>query len=349
MSRNLKKKMNFSKRKRYENYKIPMKHFRCSVWGEIIVSPLALSIIDTWEFQRLHYIRQTGFSYKVFPTTTSTRFEHSIGVYHLTKMVVDIVNKNLSEKERLSDFHCELLGIVGLCHDIGHGPFSHLFDDMIQDIPTIVAKEHEIRSCDIIRAMFHKYQFEGLQLQDIEWICKRIHNPPNENWFDTLVCNPYSSFDTDKLDYLIRDARHFGIPSGFDIHRILGNMRVIENRLCFCERIYQDIDKVFTMREEMHQCIYRHPTIQKFDAYIKENLPTCTWRNMDLEMFLELHDANVLGLLPRQKRQEFETRQWKLFSESLDKNAPYKDNQKILALQNMLWYHRKNPFQFFSI
>ena len=110
-------------------------------------------------------------------------------------MVVDIVNKNLSEKERLSDFHCELLGIVGLCHDIGHGPFSHLFDDMIQDIPTIVAKEHEIRSCDIIRAMFHKYQFEGLQLQDIEWICKRIHNPPNENWFDTLVCNPYSSFD----------------------------------------------------------------------------------------------------------------------------------------------------------
>ena len=55
--------------KNYKNYEMISKHFRCSIWGEIHVSPVALQIIDSWEFQRLHYIRQTGFSYKVFPSS----------------------------------------------------------------------------------------------------------------------------------------------------------------------------------------------------------------------------------------------------------------------------------------
>jgi HD superfamily phosphohydrolase len=332
----------------YGNYKLPMKHFRCSIWGDIVISPLALSIIDTLEFQRLHYIRQTGFAYKVFPTATSTRFEHSVGVYHLTKWMVDIINKSLPEKERLSDFYKELVGIVGLCHDLGHGPFSHLFDEIIKEIPTKIAKEHEIRSCDIFRRMYQKYKFKELNETHVEWICRRICDPPNENWFDTLVCNPYSSFDTDKLDYLIRDARHFGIPCGFDVQRILENCRVIENKLCMCDRIYQDICKLFAMREEMHQCIYRHPTIEKFDYFVRNNLPKKQWYDIDLDSFLELYDTRVLDLFSKEERAKFETRQWDLFSKS-GKTNPYKDNQMKVALENMLWFKRKEPFHFFSL
>ena len=66
-----------------------MKQFHCSIWGEIEVSDLALSIIDTFIFQRLHYIKQTGLAYKVFPNAIGTRFAHSLGVYHLTKTIIN--------------------------------------------------------------------------------------------------------------------------------------------------------------------------------------------------------------------------------------------------------------------
>ena len=72
-----------------------VKNFRCSIWGDIEVSQLALSIIDTWEFQRLHYIKQTSLAYKVFPTATSSRFEHSLGVYHITKVIIEHLEKDI--------------------------------------------------------------------------------------------------------------------------------------------------------------------------------------------------------------------------------------------------------------
>ena len=108
------------------------KNFRCSIWGEIEVSSLALSIIDTWEFQRLHYIKQTGLAYKVFPTATSSRFEHSIGVYHITKIMIEHLEKSVEDENKLNNREKELLCIVGLVHDIGHGPFSHLFDFLVE-------------------------------------------------------------------------------------------------------------------------------------------------------------------------------------------------------------------------
>ena len=69
---------------------------------------------------------------------------------------------------------------------------------------------------------------------------------------------------TDKLDYLIRDARHFGFHCGFDFNRIIQNMKIIQNKLCFYDRVYSDVEKLFNTREEMHRSIYRHPTIEKF-------------------------------------------------------------------------------------
>ena len=71
-----------------------MKHFRDSIWGEIILSNLAVSIIDTRHFQHLHHIRQTGAAYKVFPSANTTRFEHSIGVYHITKMIEHLIKQS---------------------------------------------------------------------------------------------------------------------------------------------------------------------------------------------------------------------------------------------------------------
>lgn len=323
-----------------------MKNFRCSIWGDIEVSPLALSIIDTWEFQRLHYIKQTGFAYKIFPTATSSRFEHSLGVYHITKYIINHLQKNIDCNEQLSDRDVDLISIIGLLHDVGHGPFSHTFDYWIKTQKnTSIPLDHEDRSVLILKHIVRKYNID-ITKEEVEWIGTRITNPPNEKWYDTLVCNPYSSFDTDKLDYLIRDARHFGFHCGFDFNRILQNMRIIDHKLCFCDRVYGDIEKLFNTREEMHRSIYRHPTIEKFQKQFLHLLNECHYRINSLEEFLNLNDVLLLQQIPQDKRIELETRSWTTFHNTIQ-DIKFNDNQKEKAFQNILWYKRKEPTKYF--
>ena len=148
-----------------------MKNFRCSIWGDIEVSPLALSIIDTWEFQRLHYIKQTGFAYKIFPSATSSRFEHSIGVYHITKYIINHLQKNIDCQDQLSERDVDLISIIGLVHDLGHGPFSHTFDYWLKtQNSTIIPRDHEERSVLVLKRVALKYKID-MTKEEVEWIC----------------------------------------------------------------------------------------------------------------------------------------------------------------------------------
>ena len=119
------------------------------IHGSIQICPLAKKIIDTFEFQRLRNIKQLGCCNYVFPSSTHTRFEHSIGVYHLARKYVDILNKNgqyFTERDK------DCISIAGLIHDIGHGPYSHLFDELFPE-----KQNHEYRSGELLKIINKKY------------------------------------------------------------------------------------------------------------------------------------------------------------------------------------------------
>ena len=142
--------------------------FNDPVHGSITLNPLLLSIIDTPQFQRLRYIKQLGAFYWVYQGACHNRFEHSIGTAYLCGKFIRCLQDKHKDLISKKDVHC--VEVAGLCHDMGHGPFSHVFDKQYRNM---VAESsdwtHEEGSCDMFDYMLRnnsvvreKFQTLGL-------------------------------------------------------------------------------------------------------------------------------------------------------------------------------------------
>ena len=172
------------------------------IHGYIPMSGICLDIIDSIYFKRLHNIKQTGLLFHVFPGATHTRFEHSLGVAYLGEQLMKNLQINQPELN-ITTKMINLVKIAGLCHDLGHGPFSHSFDnEFINQKPNIRLKEHETRSCEIIKLMVRK-RIIHLTPEEIYIICQMI-NPTVEDaktfYLYEIICNKNHGVDVDKFD-----------------------------------------------------------------------------------------------------------------------------------------------------
>lgn len=317
-----------------------MKLIRDAIYGDILLSDLAMKFVDTSEFQRLHYIKQLGLSYKVFPCATHTRFQHSIGVYHLTKKYIEkIENNHLSEFDgsKLTDRQKEIVSIVGLLHDVGHGPYSHFFDEYLKTIETALPKTHEERSSLIFKRMVTKYKIE-LTNEEINFISESFENPSNKNWYNNLVCNKIYHLDTDKLDYLVRDSYHVGYKLGFDLDRILNHTIVKQNKLYISDKVRYEVEKVFLQREEMHRDIYRHGTTEKFQNFLNEKMKQKEFTVNTIEGFLTWTDETLFRFIldTPHERTQYDTRQFGQMSNPKE-ICSSRDKQREEALRNISW------------
>ena len=124
---------------------MPTRTINCPLHGFITLTPRMCQIVDTKEFKKLYRLRQLGATYLVYPSANHTRYEHSLGVSHLAKLLmISLRDKNPSLN--IDNVLIELVQIAGLIHDIGHGPFSHLYDDNLLE-PN--EPEHEERGISV--------------------------------------------------------------------------------------------------------------------------------------------------------------------------------------------------------
>ena len=106
----------------------PYKYINDSIHGHIKLDTSTLRFVDTEQFQRLRDLKQLGSSYLVFPGAAHNRFEHSLGVCHLAGQLVERFRSEQPDLE-ITERDVDCIKVAGLCHDLGHGPFSHVFDN----------------------------------------------------------------------------------------------------------------------------------------------------------------------------------------------------------------------------
>ena len=256
-----------------------------NIHGYIDVDPIATTIIDTPVFQRLRSIHQTGVLYMVYPTANHSRFEHSIGTYHLAKMMI----RNIAIKQpelNITEDLIFLVSIAGLCHDLGHMLFSHLFDDhFLPKLPnyeelknTTCNIYHEHRSIVLLKHIVEKYNI-NISKHQLRVIGDLINPKDNEytkwkpyymvgRWIFQIISNPINSIDVDKFDYIVRDTNAVGLKFSFDYSRIINDARVIDGKICYSKQCSEDIYHMFFIRYRLHRMIYNHPTAKAIELMI---------------------------------------------------------------------------------
>ncbi len=196
------------------------KLIRDPLWNTIRLDPAAVRIVDTAEFQRLRYIRQLGLAHLVYPGATHTRFDHALGVYHLTVTALRHLRERGGTPPEAWESQ-ELVPYAALLHDIGHYAFSHALEELDTDG---IRADHEEASKHFFASPALRDALAPLGLGAPDRIYDLIRGESGIP-LRGLVSG---SLDLDKMEYLRRDARFCGVPYGeVDVDRLLQGMTLL--------------------------------------------------------------------------------------------------------------------------
>ena len=201
-------------------------------------------------FYRLTRIKQLGLAYMVFPGAQHTRFQHSLGAYHLaTNAMRSLIRKG----NFIFDSEEEAVNAAILLHDIGHGPFSHVLENtLIKDV------SHEELSLMIMERM--DAEFRG----ELSLAIKIFRNDYPKHFLHQLIS---SQLDVDRLDYLRRDSFFTGVTEGnIGSSRIIDMLTVIDDKLVVEQKGIYSIENYLVSRRLMYWQVYLHKTAVAADV-----------------------------------------------------------------------------------
>lgn len=242
--------------------------FRDPLWNTIRLDATAVRIIDTAVFQRLRHIRQLGLAYLVYPGATHTRFDHALGVYHLTGRVVGLLRERGS-LDPVDDLDCRLVQYAALLHDIGHYPFSHALEELD---PARVPGHHESLTGRFL-ADPELGAVLGSIAPDAANRIERLIRGTSDSPLQGLVSG---SLDLDKIEYLNRDAMFCGVPYGaVDVDRLVHAIAVIRDpdsgrwEVGVHEKGLSALESLLFAKYQMFRNVYWHHAVRAATAVYK--------------------------------------------------------------------------------
>jgi len=250
-----------------------------------------LKIIDTPIFQRLRRIRQLSGAHLIYPGAQHTRFEHSLGVMHIASMA----GQALAEKGVVSSDDIQNLRLAGLLHDIGHGPFSHLFEEIFEEKRKI---SHEDLGRDIILKteigdIISKNGF------DKKLITKLAFGDSKLQFMNEIISGALSA---DIMDYLLRDGYFTGAEHAkIDHHRLTHSLDVYKNKLALDKSSLVNFETMMISRFQMFKAVYFHKTVRAGEVMLLEAMDLAEdelgLSSMNLDEYLKLSDDVILAKL----------------------------------------------------
>lgn len=257
-------------------------HIKDDVHGYIEVPRRLRKMIDTPQFQRLRDLKQLGATYFIYPGASHNRFEHSLGTMHLAGKVI----KTLREKQPelgITDEDEFAVMAAGLLHDLGHGPFSHVFDNQFMagsDHELAQGYNHEDMSIKMVQFLFDDNEIDCdkkttkliqamISPKTHKEVIEEYKNmdPPKCFLFD-IISNESNSIDVDKWDYMLRDSRNMNLGITFNYERMLNHSRVFNDRVCYAKKTHYDIYMLFRTRYELFKRAYHHKTAKSIELMI---------------------------------------------------------------------------------
>ncbi len=255
------------------------------IWGSVDFDEDFLKIIDTPEFQRLHWIRQLGMCYLVFPGAVHTRFQHSIGTMHVAGEIARTLH--------IEDYR--EVKAAALLHDIGHFPFSHSFEEYFSEKFHL---NHEKRGRDIIMGNSGSGEIaEAIERSgmDKRRICSILSHDEDVRNQANIISGP---LDADEMDYLARDSYFSGTNlSPFDFRRIINLMRSDGKNIFVEYKAVSGVESILISRFLMYKTVYFHKTVRIAQMMMERSLRSVQPR----EEFMEMNDFQLMDALKREK------------------------------------------------
>ncbi len=269
----------------------------------IRITDLEKKLIDTEVFQRLRKIRQLAGAHLVYPSAQHTRFEHSIGAMHLAGLAAEtLLDKGyITYKEDVQS-----LRIAALLHDIGHGPFSHLFEEVLRENESNKLT-HEIIGKRIIKEsiiidILGKYGY------DTDYVCKLSFGESQKMFYDEIIAG---SLSADIMDYLPRDSFFTGAEYGkVDYHRLISSLEVLSNgHLGINKSAINSLESMLISRYQMFKAVYFHKTVRAGEVMLLHSLMSAdkqlNFSNFCIEEYLDYTDEKTIDIICSLKENKF--------------------------------------------
>ncbi|GAA0257564.1 HD domain-containing protein [Halobaculum roseum] len=255
-----------------------MKAIKDSVHDYITLDPVARDLLDTRTLQRLRHIKQLSTVRLVYPSASHTRFEHSLGVYHLADRALEYLGVDGDRADHLR--------AAALLHDVGHGPYGHQTEEVIRrrtgvDHDEIGDLLGDTDAGDVLRE-------HGLSVDRVAAIVR------GEGELGQLVSG---ELDVDRMDYLVRDAHHTGVPYGtIDHERLVRELTYQDGALVLAEGNVQTAESLLLARALMDATVYRHHVSRVAGAMLERASERLLESDagVDVERFRRMADHDLL-------------------------------------------------------
>ena len=257
----------------------------------IKITDIEMEIIDTPFFQRLRRIKQLAGAHLVYPSAQHSRFEHSVGSMHLAGLAGEhlLLEGTIESKETIQE-----LRIASLLHDIGHGPFSHLFEEYLK---TVNMENHETIGSKIIRKtevgdVLKKHGYSPLEISKLSFGESKIR------YKNEIIAGSLSS---DLMDYLPRDSFFTGAEYGkIDYNRIISSLKVIsDDRIALSDSALSSFESMLISRYQMFRAVYFHKTVRSVEVMLLNALIRAdrivNFGNFSLSEYLSLTDDEIIS------------------------------------------------------